>query len=561
MVAGSGLRRWREGYFRRAGAESIELDRAGSLVEMFRGGYSFPCRPEDVPPLSDPTAVDVLVPHFWVQERMPIATQQPDSHTLTSTRRSLFTLRDDVGTEGARFRLDNVVDALGEVPGEWVLDRSHGRVLYAPGEGDDLATFVAVVPTVTRLVELRGRAGAPVTDVHFAGIEFTHAAATRLGEEWKVVHPALARDDFAACPQAECGISAAVELSHAQDVTLTDCAITQVDGYGVYAREGVRGLKVVGCRLTELGAGGVHLDGAPASLATRDDPAASSGNSVTDCEIGPGGLVHPGGVGVLIRDSNDNLVAHNDIHDLGYSGISVGWVWGYSPSASFNNLIEHNHIHHIGTGLMSDLGGIYLLGVAPGTEVRGNLVHDVACANYGAWGIYLDEGSSHVLVVGNVVHTTSTQAFHQHFGRENVIRGNVFAFSQRGQWSVTRAEDHLSLTFERNLVVSDGTPAVIGRDEGWPAKLKVISDLNQLWDVAGMPVKAGVGRPDRVIPGDPFRSVEEQWAAAGQDRHSAVKDPGLRIRADGSVWADGELCEYITLPDLSQVGPRPAAGV
>ncbi len=133
-----------------------------------------------------------------------------------------------------------------------------------------------------------------------------------------------------------------------------------------------------------------------------------------------------------MRHAAGNRIAHNHIHDLFYSGISVGWSWGYGESVARDNAIAHNHVHDVGQGLLSDLGGIYLLGVSAGTTVRNNLVHDVRRYHYGGWGIYPDEGTSHVVIEDNVCYDTDSQALHQHYGRENLVRNNIFAWGARG---------------------------------------------------------------------------------------------------------------------------------
>src|SRR5690606_34811764 len=145
-----------------------------------------------------------------------------------------------------------------------------------------------------------------------------------------------------------------------------------------------------------------------------------------------------------------NEISHNEIHDLFYSGISCGWTWGYEESVSRDNRIEHNHIYDLGHGFLSDIGGIYTLGVQHGTVIRGNLIHDIEQKNYGGWAIYLDEGSSHILVEGNVCHDLGSNGFNQHYGRENIVRCNIFAFGRECQFSLSRAEDHVAFTFERN---------------------------------------------------------------------------------------------------------------
>jgi len=75
--------------------------------------------------------------------------------------------------------------------------------------------------------------------------------------------------------------------------------------------------------------------------------------------------------GMALIHSYGNEVSHNHIHDFYYTGISCGWVWGFAENVSRENRIEKNHIHHLGKGVLSDMGGIYILGVQPGTMLRG----------------------------------------------------------------------------------------------------------------------------------------------------------------------------------------------
>ena len=201
----------------------------------------------------------------------------------------------------------------------------------------------------------------------------------------------------------------------------------------------------------------------------------------------------------------------------------------------------------MGHGLLSDLGGIYVLGVQPGTVVCGNLIHHVESADYGGWGIYLDEGSSHVVVENNIVHSVSSESFHQHYGRENILRNNIFALGRKGQVSLTRGEEHNSLTLERNVLISDGQPMIGGRRS-------LISDLNLFYDVSVQP---------RFIWNNDAATFA-QMQQSGYDLHSLVADPhchdisGLdfTLEADSPALALG-----FRLIDMSDVGSRPRTAI
>ena len=155
------------------------------------------------------------------------------------------------------------------------------------------------------------------------------------------------------------------------------------------------------------------------------------------------------------------------------------------------------------------MGGIYCLGIAPGTKLRYNHIHDVLSFYYGGWGLYTDEGSTDVLMENNVVYRTKDGCFHQHYGRDNIVRNNILAFSAtRGQIIRSREEEHRSFTFERNIIYCQPAPPLGGNWDNGNYAL----DHNVYWATGEQPK----------FPGE---LTFKQWQEKGQDTHSVIADP------------------------------------
>lgn len=546
----------KQGYYWMENVPGIGLD-----AEIQEGTYAFQCAEGDIRDWKNITDAEIIVLHYWTEERMPVASFDKESRIVRSSRRSIFALKDDVGGRYAKYYVENVFEALTE-PGEWYLDRPAGKLYYIPMQGEELGKTSIFASSSQQLLRLEGDPGMGrfVELLQFKGITFEHADWSQPagGGGFLVKEFGWPDIEYAAAHQSAFNVPGAIFLKGARHCAIEDCTVRHVGGFGIELSEGCMGNRVVGNEISDIGAGGVKLGGAdvyePHALRTGN-------NRIMDNHIFHGGRVFQSAPGILSAHSFGNVMSHNHIHDLFNSGITCGWVWGYTDNVSKDNKIEKNHIHDLGHGLLSDMGGVYMLGVQPGTVIRGNVIHDIEKCNYGGWAVYLDEGSSHILVESNICYNTSSQGFHQHFGRENTVRNNIFAFGGEGQVCHSRADANKGFTFIKNIVLSFGQPFFVGGYAGQLEKRNFISDMNLFWDCTGKGFSCGNAGSSEgtMLTLSRYFSFEE-WRRMGYDLHSMIADPIFKdVRNRDFTLADNSPAFSLgfTPIDNSDAGPRP----
>ena len=479
----------------------------------------FPCAPGTVHAEWPARGVELIFYQKWIDARLAIKAADASASTVTLEARTASWMSEP----HCRYFIENAPDAL-DATGEWHLDGSSGVLSFLAPPGLDPNVEQITAPVTDTLIEIDGSHGVTLRALTFGETDY------RLPEAGHID------------PQAASTTRGALRARNSRDGRVENCIVENTGTYAIDLGEGCRGWRVIGNTLRHLGAGGVRI-----GETRHENPA--GGISVTDNVIDDYGAIHAAAVGVLILHSGNNRVAHNEISNGFYTGISVGWTWGYRDSPCRENIVEFNHVHHIGRGLLSDMGGIYTLGPQPGTIVRNNYFHDIESHDYGGWGLYTDEGSSGIVLENNVVARCKSAGFHQHYGKDNVVRNNLFAFNREHSLMRTREEDHRSFTFERNVVIAD-SGSLLG--SSW-SNGRFETDRNLWWDTrhgdkAGEYLFAGLKWPD--------------WQAAGRDRHSSIADPRLIDPANPQRGLD-ESSPAFALGfkpiDASGIGPRPVS--
>jgi len=402
--------------------------------------------------------------HFWVDEHSPIESYDEETGKVVFSYASRYAIELTHPAAALEYIVENVAEAF-ENKNEWYLDRQTKKVYYIPRNDAQTPESIEVyAPLTDKLFVVSGEKENKAERITFSNLTFAYTKGDYKstwirGEiDLNTFTPISQKDDIAfACDgQSMSWAHGTVEFYHSHACTVENCEFRNLGVHALDINTGSSNIRILNNAFYDIGAGAVKINGSP----LEGDPDYNTHNiTIHNNTISECGKRYFCACGILSKHSYENIISNNTISYLYYTGISVGWVWGYKDSISHDHIIENNHIHHIGQGKLSDMGGIYLLGKNPGTIVRNNLIHDVESKHYGGWGIYTDEGSSYVTIEKNICYNIACNDFHQHYGCMNTIRNNIFAKSKMEPVRFSKIETHIGGICEKNIIVSEELPS------------------------------------------------------------------------------------------------------
>jgi len=417
---------------------------------------SFTYKAGDLPPLGDVGEAELLLLHDWSVTRNRIGSIDPATRTLTSA--------EQVGGPAGFWRINGFEPqprfgvenhpALLDAPGEWHLERKTGVLTYRPVPGETVESIEIVAPVAKQLLVVRGdlEAKRPVRNLHFKGLAFEHCSWLTTGGRYGGGQACFhfggpAKEGWGWQP-----VTPAILLEGAEGCVFDRCRIARLGGSGIWFGRGCRNCDLRHSTVTDVSGNGVMIGEGKG----RKEGDVATGNEIANCRITDCGRQFFGAVGVWVGLAAENVIRHNEIGDHPYTGVSVGWMWNPKPTPCKGNIVADNHIHRC-MQILSDGGGIYTLGLQPGTVLRGNLIHDIP-RNAGraeSNGMFLDEGTTDIVIEDNVIFGTDRSPFRFHKATTNLVQDNVVVLKQGVPMVRYNATDAKHITLEANTEFSE----------------------------------------------------------------------------------------------------------
>lgn len=406
----------------------------------------------DFPVVKSTANMELILLHDWSISRIAIKSIDTVENKLTAV--------DSIGARNPeffdisywepnpRYFLENAPEFL-DKDFEWAYQKENRQLLLQLPENVNPDELQIVIPVAESLLLFEGKENNPLKNISFEGIAFQYC-------NWQI--PDKGYCGIQAChfdprPLNEgwAVVPAAIQAVWAENVRFENCIFKNLGGSGLWFSTGCKSCCVESSVFTDISGNGVMVgegqdrlvNGKPWWESAPEQVAL--GNKIENCRVTECGSQFFGAVGIWCGLTAETSIIGNEVFNLPYSGISVGWMWSPVATPCRDNIIEGNHIHHI-MNILSDGGGIYMLGLQPGSAIRNNHIHDVQI-NAGraeSNGMFLDEGITDVIVENNLIYNIAKSPLRFHKATKNLVKGNYLFCSDGNppvRYNSTKEED------------------------------------------------------------------------------------------------------------------------
>jgi hypothetical protein len=428
-------------------------------------------------------------------------------------------------------------------PGQWYLDSVKGKLYLRPPSGSDINQVHVELPHLTVLMAIGNSLDEPVQELSFSHIRFSHTTWLGPGTEEgyasqqsgsfltgrAAAYPANPLVDCKfGCPAFETvrntwsQMPASIQVAAAQQITFEDDVFAHLGQYALGIGNdadanltgvglGTSDITITRNVFTDLAGGAILAGGVRRDAHHPKDPRQINRQLIVwNNRIRSVSREYRDESAILSTYDAGAVILHNDISDVPYDAIDVGYGWGmhdpggnpnyrvrmhgydfrenlvYDTPTTHRDVVVASNRVHSAKQFFHDGGAIYNLSASPGTLITENYIFD----NSAMIGIYLDEGSRYITVRRNVIEdkdgewlnvNTVHSAYPLRISPDNTAVSN---------WHDGTKVGGLWNNYQNNLILDDR----LVTDGRWPVEAQDVIRNSGIETSAG-PVEYGDAKP------------------------------------------------------------------
>lgn len=441
--------------------------------KKYHDGYL--CRRTELLEWSNHDTLEFIYDAGWTHCVCPVESIEPVDENTIYIKMVQPCFRDCQIKEGMQInspnQLCNIKELLEE--GQWYFDKANEKIIYMPLKGESVDSLTFVIPMLENLLVIRDS-----QHITFENISFRYTSWLRPSVEGLPDGQANLCKNFDISPDELTEFrkpESAVKVMNSTDIRFIGCSFENLGCCALDLCEGAKHVEVSGNRFCNIAANGIMASEFNFKCGhEHDENLITEHITVTDNEFIHIGSQYKSGTAILAGYLRHSEISHNEIHEVAYTGISLGWGWGFDdPNYKYSDMqhdrmrfgtfddypimtdnhIDNNHIYHT-MSKMHDGAAIYTLSMNRDSTVKGNYVHDngsfigvpypelfffrripdlenpektaIIERNSFPGGIYLDEGSGGFTVEDNVIARVACPLYYHYTGITGVFETNTY---------------------------------------------------------------------------------------------------------------------------------------